>query len=132
MNIFVDTSAFLAILDADTPQHPMARATWETVLQKGEHLIITNYVLLETFALAQRRLGLKAVQTLQIDFIPVLAVHWIDEISHSAGVAALFASNRRQLSLVDCTSFQIMRQLGIDTVFAFDQHFVEQRFVCIP
>jgi predicted nucleic acid-binding protein len=36
------------------------------------------------------------------------------------------------LSLVDCTSFQVMRQLGIDTAFAFDEHFAEQHFTCIP
>ena len=40
-------------------------------------------------------------------------------------VAALLAANCRQLSLVDCTSFQAMRQLGIATVFTFDAHFVE-------
>jgi predicted nucleic acid-binding protein len=132
MSIYIDTSAFLALLDADAPQHAIAKPTWVTLLQQGEHLFSTNYVLLETIALAQRRLGLKAVQTMQIDFGPVLSIHWIDQISHSAGMAALFAANRRQLSLVDCTSFHVMRQLGIDTVFAFDQHFAQQGFTCIP
>jgi uncharacterized protein len=132
MSTFIDTSAFLAILDADAPPYSAARTTWETLLQKGEHLVVTNYVLVETVALAQRRLGLKAVQTLQVDFVPVLSIQWVDEISHTAGVAALFATNRRQLSLVDCTSFHSMHQLGIDTVFAFDAHFAEQGFTCIP
>ena len=38
----------------------------------------------------------------------------------------------RQLSLVDCTSFVVMRQIGIDDVFAFDRHFAEQGFTVLP
>ena len=32
---------------------------------------------------------------------------------------------------VDCISFETARRLGINTVFAFDQHFVEQGFTCL-
>ena len=39
---------------------------------------------------------------------------------------------RRQLSLVDCASFDIMRRLGLRDVFAFDPHFAEQGFRCLP
>jgi uncharacterized protein len=132
MTIFVDTSAFLAILDADALQHSAAKAIWESIIRRGERLVATNYVLLETFALVQNRLGLKAVQTLQLDFIPLLSIYWLDEINHAAGVAALFVINRRQVSLVDCVSFNTIRHLGLDAVFAFDNHFVEQGFTCIP
>ena len=31
---------------------------------------------------------------------------------------------------VDCISFETARRLGINTAFAFDQHFVEQEFTC--
>ncbi|RME55690.1 MAG: VapC toxin family PIN domain ribonuclease, partial [Caldilineae bacterium] len=40
-------------------------------------------------------------------------------------------ANRRGLSLVDCTSFVVMQQLGIDTAFAFDNHFKEQGFTLL-
>jgi len=43
----------------------------------------------------------------------------------------LISANLRKLSLVDCTSFVLMRRLGVETAFAFDQHFVEQGFVCL-
>lgn len=32
---------------------------------------------------------------------------------------------------VDCVSFEIMRQLGIDTAFSFDPHFTRHGFKCI-
>ena len=105
---------------------------WENLLRREELLIVTNYVLLETIALAQRRHGIPFVQNFQLSAVPILSIYWVDASTHALSVAALLAANRRQLSLVDCTSFQVMRQLGIDTVFAFDEHFAEQQFVCIP
>ena len=132
MRVFVDTSAFLAILNPTDTNHTTATSTWENLLQRENQRIVTNYVLLETIALAQRRHGLQSVQGFQLSVLPVLSIYWIDAAIHAAGVAALLAANRRQLSLVDCTSFHSMRQLGIDRVFAFDQHFAEQGFICSP
>ena len=41
-------------------------------------------------------------------------------------------AGRRALSLVDCVSFATMHDLGIHDVFAFDEHFAEQGFACLP
>jgi predicted nucleic acid-binding protein len=58
----------------------------------------------------------------------MLDVQWATDSNHQAGVAALLTAASRQLSLVDCASFETMRSLGIQTAFAFDRHFVEQGF----
>ena len=47
-------------------------------------------------------------------------------------VQDVFAANRRQLSLVDCSSFETMRRVRIEKVFTFDEHFREQGFEVIP
>ncbi len=62
MSSFVDTSAFLALLDADSAENGAVRTAWETLLDSGEALWCTNYVLVETSALIQRRLGLEALR----------------------------------------------------------------------
>lgn len=95
-------------------------------------MVCTNYVLVETFALVQHRLGMEAVRTFQEDILPMLSVGWVGEQDHRAGVTGLLAAGRRRLSLVDCVSFDAMRQAGIKPVFAFDQHFKEQGFDCMP
>ncbi|MDP2857839.1 MAG: VapC toxin family PIN domain ribonuclease, partial [Bacillota bacterium] len=46
--------------------------------------------------------------------------------------AALLTAGRRNLSLVDCVSFDVMRRLGMEKAFAFDAHFAEQGFQCMP
>jgi len=132
MIVFVDTSAFLATLNPGDSNHRRAGSAWEALIQREERLITTNYVVLETMSLAQRRHGIPFVRGFQQRALPILSIHWIDEAIHTAGIAAVLAANRRRLSLVDCTSFETMRRLGIGTAFAFDEHFAEQGFTCLP
>jgi predicted nucleic acid-binding protein len=132
MSVFVDTSALLAVLDADDKNHKSAREAWKDLISRDELLVCTNYVLIETFALVQHRLGMKAVRTFQDDIYPVLSVEWVDEYTHRAGVTGVLTAMRKNLSLVDCVSFDVMRRLGIKSAFVLDTHFKEQGFSCIP
>ena len=132
MTCFVDTSAFYAVLDADDRNHPKAKATWEALLRSDERLVTTNYVLVETVALLQNRIGLEAVRLFQEDIFPLLHVEWTDEPAHLGGITGVLAGQRRGVSLVDNVSFITMRRLGIREVFAFDPHFRDQGFVCRP
>jgi len=132
MNMFVDTSALLAILDADDQNHAQARRLWTEALEQNTDLVCTNYVLLETFALLQRRLGIQAVRVLEQDVVPVLSIEWVNLALHTMGVAMVLTATQRHLSLVDCVSFETMRQLGIHIAFTFDRHFADHGFECLP
>jgi predicted nucleic acid-binding protein len=133
MNIFIDTSAFLSILDDEDPNHAEADQFWQRADTETLHFVTTNYVITETLALVQRRLGMAAVRAFLDELSPVVQqVEWIDAQTHAEGVIALMAANRRLLGIVDCVSFIMMRRLGISTAFAFDEHFEEQGFTCIP
>lgn len=128
MSVFVDTSAFLAVLDADDRFHARAREIWERLVTGEEDLISTSSVLVEAFALVQRRLGMEAVRAFEEDVVPGVRVVWVGEPHHRAGVAALLTAARRELSLVDCVSFLVMRELKIGRAFAFDEDFKRQGF----
>jgi predicted nucleic acid-binding protein len=130
--IFVDTSALYAVLDRDDQNHSAAKGTWGTLLQSDQALIVTNYVVVETTALVQHRLGMEAVRVLCGDVLPALDVHWIDENEHMHAQNALLAADRRRMSLVDCSSFLVMRRRAVRTAFAFDPHFGEQGFEVLP
>lgn len=132
MRIFVDTSAFVAVIDADDSNHPSAKARWEGFIRNETLLVSHNYILVETFALLQHRFGLKAARVFNDDVLPVIKVEWVNEAVHKAATSALLAVSRRSLSFVDCVSFEVMRELGIKDAFAFDSHFAEQGFRCYP
>lgn len=132
MTVFLDTSGLYAVFDRDDANHSRAKNAWVEWLREGAVLLTNNYVLLETAALLQHRIGVAAVRALHEEVTPLLQVDWISEEQHRAGVEAVLAAARKKLSLVDCLSFQTMRSRGVRTVFCFDQHFREQGFATKP
>ena len=132
MSLFVDTSALFALLDGDEPRHPDVVAAWQSVTGDERTLFTSNYVLVETFALVQRRLGLEAVHGFADAFMPLLQPMWVDEEIHTAALASLFTAAQRRLSLVDCTSFELMRRFGLTDVLALDADFARQGFNLLP
>jgi predicted nucleic acid-binding protein len=129
---FVDTSAFYAVLDADDDMHQAARGEWERLMEGRAALHTTSYVLVETAALLQSRLGVDGLRLFTADVLPVLTIFWVDEGAHRSAYHALLVSGRRHLSLVDCASFEVMHRLGIENAFCFDPHFIEQGFAVLP
>lgn len=130
--IYIDTSAFLAMINSDDPDHDLAMKTWQQLIEDEQTLVCNNYVLVESIALIQRRVGLKAVSILHNDILPFIQIDWLDEELHNSIVKALVKNDRRQISLVDRSSFDTMRRYDIKTAFAFDNHFSEQGFDIIP
>lgn len=132
MSVFVDTSGFYAVFAADDANHSRAEAAWIDWVRGGELLVTTSYVVLETMVLLQNRMGLAAVRAMHEDVVPLLRIEWVSEEQHRTGVSAVLAASRRKLSLVDCVSFQTMRQHGLRIAFSFDSHFKEQGFETRP
>ena len=129
--IYVDTAALLAIVDTKDTHHETAKEFWEKQVLIADFRA-NNYVTVELIALIQNRLGLEAVRVLVDRLLPVIEIDWLDAGQHETAVHNLLTANRRNLSLVDCASFETMRRLGIKTVFTFDEHFREQGFDVVP
>jgi uncharacterized protein len=132
VTVFLDTSGLYAVFDRDDANHVRARTAWEERLRAGTLFLTNNYVLVETAALLQHRIGVAAVRALYDDVIPLLQIDCIPEEIHRAGMEAVLAAGRKKLSLVDCVSFQTMRNRGLRTAFCFDAHFREQGFTTTP
>ncbi len=132
MVVYVDTSAMLAIFHAEDTNHAKAIETWLDLAQGEIDLVCNNYVIVEAFSLLQRRYGLEKARALQERIVPLLDIDWLDEEFHADAVNSVLTANRRQLSLVDCSSFATMRRLRIESVFTFDEHFKEQGFTVVP
>jgi predicted nucleic acid-binding protein len=130
--IFVDTSAFLAIVQVDDINHLLAKQQWINLLGENKTLYTNNYVVVESIAITQRRSGLNVVQKLQNHILGLIIIDWVNEEHHSRALDTFFEANRRKLSLIDCSAFETMHRLGIETAFTFDHHFREEGFKVIP
>jgi predicted nucleic acid-binding protein len=132
--IFIDTSALYAVLDRDDAAHDSASRVWSDWFFRPHlpRLVTGSYVLVETFALVQARLGMDAVRALNDDMLPALEVEWVTPAGHQGALQTLLAAGRRRLSLVGRVSFEIMRRRGIARAFTVDPHFAEVGFELIP
>ncbi|MEW6152947.1 MAG: PIN domain-containing protein [Actinomycetota bacterium] len=132
MSVFVDTSALLAVLNAADVAHRRADEMWAQLLAGDRPLRTHSYVVVETSALVQRRHGMDALRSLHDEILPVLSVRCPDIELHRRATTALVAAGRRDISLVDWTSFEVMREEGLVDAFAFDEDFDEHGFRTLP
>lgn len=132
MSVFVDTSGFYAFLVRTEDSHDAVRASFAEVLHAGRALWTTSFVIVETMALLQHRIGLQAAQDFDEDVLPAVRVQWVDERFYRLGMDRLRRQQRRQVSLVDCVSFEFMIFQGLTTAIAVDSHFVEAGFRVVP
>jgi uncharacterized protein len=125
--IFLDTSAIYAWADTADANHRAAVRRLQAILDAGEDLLTHNYVMLESIALLQARLGVAAAGKLARDST-AFVIDWVDEELHQAAMRELERSRRRHVSLVDHVSFHVMRRRQIATAFAFDPDFTRAGF----
>jgi predicted nucleic acid-binding protein len=125
MSLFVDTSILYAA--ADSTDSDNARA--KTILKSGEPLVITDHILVETWMLLSRRLGRGVAERFwgKLRDGPV-AIENVGPADLEAAWQIEQAWPDQDFSIVDCTSFAVMRRLGIDRVASLDNHFAVFRF----
>jgi predicted nucleic acid-binding protein len=125
VRVFCDTSGFLALLDEDESRHREAVGILEGLAADRATLVTHNYVLVETIALVDRRLGRASLARLVDGLLPLVEVSWVDAARHDAALRAHRVSPRRT-SFVDQVSFALMRESNLERAFAFDDDFVAE------
>jgi uncharacterized protein len=130
--VFVDTSGWACLFVESEPHHQLAIQYFE-IAQQQQSLVTSNYVLTELVALFYSPLRLPRTQIFQIiDAIKtsthIQIVHVDVEIDNTAWD---LCKNRldKPWSLVDCTSFVVMKQLKIQEALTTDRHFEQAGFI---
>lgn len=120
--IFVDTSAWYAIIDKTDQNHTVAVGKIQMV---DRPLLTSNYILDEIPTLLKTRLGSPIAipfgQKLLDEEVSTLVR--ITEEDEARAWRIFCQYEDKAFSFTDCTSFALMERLEIDTAFAFDDHF---------
>jgi len=132
--LFVDTGAWLAVLDPADQYHPAARSFYRLSIVQGGQFVTTNLVVAETYALIRWRAG-HGVAIRFLDLLGasnrLLRVWSTPELEQEAeGILAQFGD--QDFSYVDAVSFAAMRAHGLSAAFAFDRHFETAGFIRQP
>jgi predicted nucleic acid-binding protein len=119
--ILWDSSAILALLDADDADHETAVATAQRIAAERRPSFVTNYIEVEAHALLLRKLGRTIAREwlLTGGFDVVRALPQEEERAK-----AILGSHRdKDWSLCDVISFAVLESRGARTAFSFDHHF---------
>lgn len=135
--IFVDTSAWDAIEDADDANHEIALSFKEEIAGKCR-LVTTNYVLDETYTLLLLNIGYARTVKFKrnIDIMAesgiLVVIHISEAIEKEAWEVFEKFNVDKEWSFTDCASKVVIEQRKIYEVFAFDHHFEQMGFVRKP
>ena len=133
MKIFIDTSAWDAIEDSNDRNHELA-LIFKDDLQDNCLLITTDYVLDETYTLLLMNIGYDRTVAFNKHIIELInsgilrVIHISSTIYEEAWDVFRRFNVDKEWSFTDCVSYVVVKQLDIETVFAFDYHFEQMEF----
>lgn len=128
--VFVDTAAWIALLNVSDALHNYAEQLMSELLQQ-KTLLVTTFVLLEV----ADALSAPAIRIQTINFInglQQLKILQTVPITHELfinGWTLYIQRSDKGWGLTDCTSFVVMTQQQIATAFTSDRHFEQAGFV---
>jgi hypothetical protein len=128
--VFVDTGGWYALADADDRHHEAVR-NW--MAQNTCPLVTTDYVFDEIVTLIRQRRGHRGAVRFG-EKLRSSALTRIISVTPGDREAAwrIFKKFKDQrFSFTDCTSFAVMKRLGLSQVLTVDQHFRVMGFVLV-
>ncbi|BAZ69900.1 hypothetical protein NIES4106_46800 [Fischerella sp. NIES-4106] len=134
-SLFVDTSGWASLFIHTQPHYPQAEQHFRLAFQQHRRIYTTNYVISELVALLNSPLRVSRLRIFEIvDAIKTVAyveiIH-IDDVTDALGWELCKSRLDKAWSLVDCTSFVVMQQLGIQEALTTDKHFEQAGFICL-
>jgi uncharacterized protein len=120
--IFVDSSAWFAVFSLRDINHSMATATIRSI---QNNFVTSDYIVDETLTLLRAR----GEEHRAIAFgNRVIEGGWakivrVEDADFAAAWTIFRTYHDKEWSFTDCTSRVAMERLGIQTAFAFDDHF---------
>ncbi len=135
--IFVDTSAFLALVNEKDNNHTAAAHFLEDIQNgriKIRKIITSDYVIDETLTRIRYAVGQKEAVQWGKDILASNVVEKLEVGRELFELAwELFQTyDDKKLSFTDCTCFAIMKKKSIEKAFSFDGDFERMGFILLP
>lgn len=132
-SVFLDTSGWIAVLNAREELHVRAVGTFQELGEAGCRLLVTDWIIAETGnGLARTSARLKFVTAArQLLASPDVRVLPVTSGLLSRALELYSSRPDKTWGLVDCASFMVMSDHGVTDAFTTDRHFEQAGFNCL-
>ena len=131
--VFIDTSAFIAMKVEDDINHKKAQQFLGVIKEKRLRLHTTNFILDEVYTYFCKSHAVAIEMAELIMNNPLILLHRVAVEDENRAIEVLKAFKDKDFSYTDATSFTVMERLGIKTAFVFDDHFAQYgKFIVVP
>jgi uncharacterized protein len=130
---FLDTNGWVALLNSSDTLHSIASTAWQDLRRQGCSIVLTDWVIAET-GNGLARTSARSRFADAVELIRSSPHARIISISERLFLEALDLYTKRPdktWGLVDCASFIVMEEEGINEAFTNDRHFVQAGLTCL-
>ena len=131
--VFVDTVAWIALLDEADSLHNEAHQVLSELETKKCNLVTTEFVLLELgdgfSAVGKREQALNFIEELRKS--DILRIIPVSQELLGKGWELYSKRADKTWQVTDCVSFVVMQKENITTAFTADKHFVQAGFIAL-
>jgi len=124
-SIFVDSSAWIALLSGRDQHHDKADRAFRSIIASRRRMLTTNVVLAEIHRLLLYRAGIRAAATAleKIEASPLVVIKFPDSTHHASAKAWIKKLQEHPISYADAVSFSVMEAAGCKQALTYDHHF---------
>lgn len=124
MRVFVDASAYLSVLNKKDSNHKGALKISQEFFEGGGEFVSSNIVIYEVYTVLSLRIDKRLVfefkETLENSQTSII---YLNEEIEKIAWEIFERQTSKNVSFFDCTSFAVIKNLGIKSVFSFDRDF---------
>jgi hypothetical protein len=135
--IFIDTSAWLAVIDEKNTNHKAAGKYFEKLLETNPRLITNNLIVDDTLLylktnygseLARKFLAIIDESTMSVN----LLVDWVSRRIRRIALDSYLKSSNANLTIKHFYIFESLKRKKIDLIFSFDQNLKDFGYPVMP
>ena len=128
--IFIDTSAWLALVNKSDKFHEMAKSVRNNLIKQNIKFILTDYIIAEIgnclSRIPFRETAIKLIDSIkESENIEIIK---IDEKIFDKAWDLYSSRKDKEWGFTDCTSFIVMKEKNIIKAFSTDHHFEQAGF----
>jgi predicted nucleic acid-binding protein len=132
--IFVNSSGWLALYNRNDPNHPAARALWESLRTQQVRFVTTDYVLDQVYTALKVFGSLQAARAVHelISRSELVRLFMVDSVIFERAWRIFVEDEQPHWTFTDCINYAVVQYTGASRVFTFDPSFNATGMAIIP